>query len=341
MSYVNKVSKSNVEYDIQDARTFVLDLGDISSLMDNEEFQKTIAYADLESLVNADVGIVKLLYEQTEAVCRVVARGGNAGSGYMAMATLFMQSQSNEYSTFVIQCMGSSGQAYVRGSMVQQEIGGGSGGSIPMFSAQLTDWQEDGGIEMAEFSVGSEDYDICANNDVAFVKLLDYTEQDSYVMQKIGNIYEGGDYMYLFSMLNENDLYMAMVMRQDDGEGGYIYQGMAMRSELSSLIDTLKFYHHYVQIDMGGGQGATIEYVNANDSEVEDLGSLISQIGSDATYNIQIILNGQKYSIVGVNYDANNDAEKIVQINGTSLAEISLSSFTGGTFTDAVNTIHN
>ena len=344
MSYVNKVSKSNVEYDIQDARTFVLDLGDITSLIDDGTFQKSIAYADLVSLVNAEVGIVKFLMSGTEAVCRVFGKSGSAGSGYTAMASFFMQSQSNEYTTFIVQCMGSGETASVSGTMIQQTIGGGSGGSVPMFSAQLSDWQSNEGVEIAEFSVSSEDYDIIANNDVAFIKLLDYNNSDIYVLPKtLRTDGDGGSDMYIASAFGlEGDVLMAMVIREDDGDGGYVYTGMCMLGDLSSLVSTLKFYRHNVSIDLGGNEYEHIMFTNTDDSSVDSYNSLISALGNDSTFAIKYADHHNDVADgLGRTWNSNAVDGIIYSTDGTTMAKLGLAQYSSKTISDSVSELQN
>lgn len=344
MSYVNKVSKNNVEYDINDSRTFVLDLGDVTEIMDESGFQKSISGADLVSLVNADVGIVKFFMDGMSAECRVVAKGGDAENGYQAMATLFLQTEEDGYTTIALMFYGTLVSAGVQAYNIQQDIGGGSGEGVALLVKSLDEWIEDSDNEyLAEFSVSESDFETCTTNDFVVLKAYDYDTQygEYYVMTKTHHESSNDGESVMFAGLADNRIYMAIIMKYEDEDnpGEYLYYAMAGKLPLQEPCT--KLYTHYVQIDMGGGQGATMQFVNASSSEVDDLSSLMTQLGADATHTIQIILNGQKYSIVGVNYDANNQADKIVQLNGTSLAEISLSAFTGGTFTDTVNIINN
>lgn len=338
MSYVNQVSKNNTTYDIQDSRTFVLDLGDVTSLYDGERFTKAISGADLEALVNAENGIVKFVMDGTGATCNVVSKGGSAGSGYQAMATLFMQMQSDAYTTFVVVCMGNSQSASATGYLYSQEISGGSGAGIEVIEKNLGEWEAEDDTYLAEFTATESDYNKAVNNDFVAFKGNDYDGDQSYFMTKCYTGTGDGDQV-MFSTLADSRIYIAMIMRVDDGAGGYEYVGMA--GKIPQQEPCTKLYRHQVAIDMGGGQGATFIFENISNNEVDDLSSFISALNNDVVLNIKMIINSQCYSIVGINYDSNNQPEKLVQMNTTSLAEISLSSFSGGTFTDSVNIINN
>lgn len=257
MSSVNQVSKNNVIYDLNDKRVVVVDLGNIDALVSEGSFQKSVSNADIQSLYNAEVGIVKFLYQSTEAKCRVTAKSQREGTT-MILASLMLQMGEDQYTAMGVQGITDGTNAQVNGTIINQEIsGGGSGGDgVPVIEFDNVEYQYYDGYYMAGVIPTEQQYNTALNNDVVVIKVID-DNGEIMVFTKTMVQEEGGEASIVFGSFNPEEVGMAYIVKADDGEGGYIYQGMLMKGSMPSGDTTL--YTHDITLSGFVINGMTLE----------------------------------------------------------------------------------
>lgn len=335
MSYVNKVSKNNVLYDLQDSRVYTLDLGDVSSLISDNTFQKAVNADEIIALAQATEGSITFAVNGMPVICKVIAKGTYTDGGQtttQVVASLFTQQQENSYTAYSVMGMASGNVGSVQGTMIEQSISsGGSGSGATIIEKTLSEWQSDSsGQEMAIFSIDSTDLSNAINNDNLILKLNDNEMGGNWTLQKF--ITQSN--MVMFAQLSEQEVFMA-VMMEDDGS----YQGMAVKMpyEQAFGIETLKLYQH--NVSMTDGTNTTIvKYVSDSDSPITDYNSFIFALNADKLHtNIVVVSNGVNLDVCALNYDSStSDCSSLVVVSGTNLTELQASSFSTLTFTDSV-----
>lgn len=345
MSIVNKASKNNVLYNLEDSRLYILDLGDVTSLVDTDAFQTTTPLASLQALINAEEGNVKFTIEGVDAVCKKIYGASyidGSTTSYRAFATFFMQGEENAYTTYTIQISGTSESqtAQVSGFLINQTIpqGGGSGGdSVPVVAYSGLQWQDDGDAKYVEFEPTEEDYTTLTTNDVAMIKATDEDNETLYLLNTAIQ-QEGGSNMYLFGCFNPESMAMAMVARADDGEGGYIYSGTIYKAKMPTGDTTL--YVHEVQMT-DNSDTYRLKFISEESNEIETYNNL-ENILSAYTRTFGIIYVDEKsdcYDIASVGYTSGSQATTLNYISSGSISSVSLSTFENMTISDNVHTL--
>lgn len=332
MSFVNKVEKNNVQYDINDTRVYVLDLGNVDALMDGDGFQKAITGTDLVALYNAEEGIVKFTMDGMDAVCKVIAKGLESGS-YMLSGSLFMPTGDDSYTTISLTIGGTSASGLIECAIYSVEIpsgGGGAGATIIEKTVQ----------EIADetmISITETDYNNALNNDDVILKLTETESGLTYSCVKglAGNVDVD---MVVFTCLGE-DVIMAALMKVEDEEnpGEYLYMGMCMKQSMPNGQTTL--YVHQVSVT-DGNDSYIFKFLSREDSAVETYANFVDILSSyNCTFNINYIdEKADHYNIASVGYGSSGTAQSINYISSGSISTIQLSTFENMTFSDSTYT---
>lgn len=171
MSFVNKVSKDSVEYDIQDSRIYTLDLGDVTSLMQDGHFQKVVNADEILALAQATEGSITFSIERMPAVCKVIAKGTYTDGGQTTtevIASLFMQQRENEYTSISVMATASGNVGQVSGYQIEQSISSGGGSGLYKHIVSLTDSKDN--LEITLIS--------CKSGEFTSISQLEYTNDN-------------------------------------------------------------------------------------------------------------------------------------------------------------------
>lgn len=280
MSFVNKASKNNVLYDLQDSRIYTLDLGDVSSIMQDGHFQKVVNADDIVALAQATEGSITFTMNGMPAICKVIAKGTYTDGGQtitQVVASLFMQQQENEYTTYSVMAIASGNVAQVSGTQIKQSISSGGGSGATIIEKTLSNWQTDSGSgqQMASFSIDSTDLNNAINNDNLILKLIDNDMGGNWTLQKVMT----QSNMVFFAQLTEDKVFMAIMMEEDDGS----YQGMAvmMPYEQAFGSKTLKLYTHEIEVEFDGASYGKFVIVTTSASQYTQFVDIQSVINSN------------------------------------------------------------
>lgn len=284
MSFVNKVSKDSVEYDIQDSRIYTLDLGDVTSLMQDGHFQKLVNADEIIALAQATEGSITFSIEGMPAVCKVIAKGTFQEGGQpttQVIASLFMQNQENKYTAISVIGFANENGGQVSGTQIEQSISsGGSGSGATIIEKTLSNWQTDSGSgqQMASFSIDSTDLNNAINNDNLILKLIDNDMGGNWTLQKVMTQSGHDGNMVLFVQLSEKEVFMAIMM-EDDGS----YQGMAVMTpyEQAFGIETIKLYSHEIGVEFDGASYGKFVIVTTSASQYTQFSQIQSVINSN------------------------------------------------------------
>ena len=304
MSIVNQVSKDNVIYDMNDKRVFILDIGSVSIV--EGQFQSVISYANAEAFFNAEEGILKFTFSGTNVVCKTIAKN-QSGTSKMAMCSMFLQAQENSYTSFMCQVMGDSSEqtGQVNGYMVEQSIpqGGGSGGdgaTIITLDTSEAQWVEEDEYTMAMVMPTEEQYNAISNNDNVIVKFNDESDETHYTF-KSQVASEGGESMFFCGSALSEEIGMVVIMRQDDGDGGYIYVAQIAIGKMPSGETTL--YYHQIQNCVGTvevesathtNQQFTIRVTSDYPNEFDSASNMFSQLLGAPSFTGMLIFTVQE-----------------------------------------------
>lgn len=306
MSSVNKVSKNNVLYNLEDKRTAVVELTNITWESDVEGLT-TIASDDFDKLMNAENGIITFTNYGSVISANIVNKMSSQNMGLViAQGMLYMNNTLNSISIYA-QYEGTKPQAITTEISISViETGGGSGGDgVPVIEFDNVEYQSQGGYYVAMVVPTEQQYITALNNDVVVLKVIDDNGETMVFTKSMVQV-EHGDSSIVFGSFNPEEVGMAYITRGDDGEGGYIYQGMLMKGSMPGGETSL--YAH--NITLSGFEidaisvDATLKVISKESSEYNTMQDVLNSY----------IYNGITSMVLQLESDVEVDNETVHQV---------------------------
>lgn len=307
MSSVNKVSKNNVLYNLEDSRTAIVELTNITWESDVEG-ETTIASDDFDKLINAENGIIIFTNYGSVISTNIVNKMSSQNMGLViAQGMLYMNNTLNSI-TIYAQYEGTKPQAITTMiSIAVIETGGGSGGDgVPVIEFDNVEYEYEDGYYMAGVIPTEQQYNTALNNDVVVIKVID-DNGEIMVFTKTMVIEDGGEEAsIIFGSFNPEEVGMAYIAKADDGEGGYIYQAMLMKGSMPSGDTTL--YAHDITLSgfviNGMSLEATLKVISKESSTYDYMQDVLNSY----------IYNGITSMVLQLGMDIPGDNETIHQV---------------------------